>query len=188
MNKKRCHWCGNDPQYISYHDNEWGVPLHDEQALFEFLVLESFQAGLSWITVLRKREDFREAFDFFDIEKVSHYAEAKIQSLMDNEKIIRNRPKIEAAINNAQKVLEIQNEFYSFDSFLWENVDGKPIQNTNTDASEVSNKTELSEKLSKDLKKRGFKFIGPTTAYAFMQAVGMVNDHVEECFRNEELQ
>ena len=187
MEKIRCDWSTKNPLYIAYHDNEWGVPLHDEQQLFEFLILETFQAGLSWITVLRKRENFRKAFDNFDYKKVALYGEDKIQELLLDAGIIRNKLKVRAAISNAAAFMEIQKEFGSFDKYIWDFVDGKPIQTNRKLMSEITATTEISDKLSKDLKKRGFKFVGPTVIYAHMQAAGMVNDHVESCFRFDEL-
>ena len=187
MEKIRCDWSTKDPLYIAYHDNEWGVPLHDEQQLFEFLILETFQAGLSWITVLRKRENFRKAFDNFDYKKVALYGEDKTQKLLLDAGIIRNKLKVRAAISNAAAFMEIQKEFGSFDKYIWDFVDGKPIQTNRKLMSEITATTEISDKLSKDLKKRGFKFVGPTVIYAHMQAAGMVNDHVESCFRFDEL-
>ncbi|MGB0367976.1 MAG: DNA-3-methyladenine glycosylase I [Flavobacteriales bacterium] len=188
MTKTRCDWVSDDPLYIAYHDEEWGVPLFDEQRLFEFLILETFQAGLSWITVLRKRENFHLAFDDFDYRKVALYNEEKITSLLANEGIIRNKLKVRAAVANAQAFMEVQKEFGSFQKYIWSFVDGKPIQNNWKSMSEVPPKTELAEKLSKDLKKRGFKFVGPTVIYAHMQATGMVNDHTTDCFRHKEVQ
>jgi len=187
MDEKRCDWSTKDPLYIDYHDNEWGVPLHDEQQLFEFLILETFQAGLSWITVLRKRENFRKAFDKFDYKKVAVYDEVKIQELLLNTGIIRNKLKIRAAISNAQAFMEIQKEFGSFDKYIWGFVGAKPIQNNRKTMTELPATTEISDKLSKDLKKRGFKFVGSTVIYAHMQATGMVNDHVLDCFRHKDL-
>jgi DNA-3-methyladenine glycosylase I len=187
MDKTRCDWSTKDPLYIVYHDNEWGVPLHDEQQLFEFLILETFQAGLSWITVLRKRENFREAFDNFEYKKVALYDEAKIQELLQNKGIIRNKLKVRSAISNALAFMEIQKEFGSFDKYIWGFVGAKPIQNNRKTMSELPATTEISDKLSKDLKKRGFKFVGSTVIYAHMQATGMVNDHVVDCFRHKEV-
>jgi len=187
MTKKRCNWSGKDPLYIAYHDIEWGVPLHDEQQLFEFLILETFQAGLSWITVLRKRENFRKAFDDFDYKKVALYDEDKIQDLFQDTGIVRNKLKVRAAVSNAQAFLKVQNEFGSFDKYIWAFVDGKAIQNTWKSIKEIPGKSELSDQLSKDLKKRGFKFVGSTVVYAYMQATGMVNDHMVDCFRREEV-
>ncbi len=186
--KIRCPWAKEDPLMIEYHDKEWGVPVHDDNLLFEFLVLEGAQAGLSWITVLRKRGNYREAFDNFDPFKVAGYNKEKIEELMGNSGIIRNRRKITAAITNAKAVLEIQKEFGSFDKYIWQFVGGKPIQNTLKSIEDMPSFTPESEKMSKNLKKRGFKFVGPTICYAFMQAVGMVNDHVKDCFRRSEIE
>lgn len=189
MNDKiRCLWAGNDSLYVAYHDQEWGVPSHDEQHLFEMLILEGMQAGLSWITILRKRENFRRAFDHFDVQKVARYDEAKIRELLNDPGIIRNRLKINAAIKNAQGFIKVQEAFGSFDHYLWNYVDGKPVQNQFKTLSELPALTPLSEKISKDLKKRGFAFVGPTGIYAFMQSVGVVNDHVVGCFRHAEVQ
>ncbi|APG60996.1 DNA-3-methyladenine glycosylase I [Christiangramia salexigens] len=183
----RCSWCVGDPLYEAYHDLEWGVPVLDDDKLFEFLSLETFQAGLSWITVLRKRENFREAFDNFDYRLVANYEGPKITELMNNAGIIRNQLKIRAAVTNAQKFMKIQDEFGSFSQYMWNFVDGKPIQNSIKDPKETPATTELSDKLSKDLKKRGFKFVGSTVIYAHMQATGMVNDHHVNCFRHSEV-
>lgn len=185
--KRRCPWPGNDPLYIAYHDEEWGVPVYDDDKLFEFLILETFQAGLSWITILRKRENFRNAFDHFDYEKIAQYGEEKFNSLLEDAGIIRNKLKIRATITNAQVFMQIQSAFGSFSKYIWQFTDGKPIQNAFKTNSEVPAKTELSDRISKDLKKKGFKFIGSTTVYAFMQAVGIVNDHLVDCFRYEEI-
>lgn len=179
----RCSWCGNDPLYISYHDEEWGVPLYDDQALFECLILETFQAGLSWITVLKKRKKFRDAFDHFDYHKIATYDEKKIESLLQNSGIIRNKLKILSAISNAKYFIEIQNEFGSFRKYIWGFVNENSIKNNFKTTSEYPVKTSLSETISKDLKNRGFKFVGATVVYAFMQAIGIVNNHVESCFR-----
>jgi len=187
MNKKRCSWSGNDPLYMSYHDEEWGVPVYDDDKLFEFLILETFQAGLSWITILRKRENFRKAFDNFDYQKIASYDENKFDELINDKGIIRNKLKIKATISNAISFIEIQREFGSFSKYIWEFVDHKPINNKWKSLNEIPATTELSDKLSKDLKKRGFKFVGPTVIYAHMQATGMVNDHVIDCFRYNEL-
>jgi DNA-3-methyladenine glycosylase I len=184
----RCGWVGKDDQMISYHDDEWGTPIHDDRLLFEFLILEGAQAGLSWSTILRKRENFRKAFDNFDYKKIAKYSEDKIEELMNNEGIIRNRRKIEATIANAKSVLKVQREFGSFDKYIWKFVNYKSIDNKFKELSELPSKTEESKQLSKDLKKQGFKFVGPTICYAFMQAVGMVNDHVVDCFRYHEIQ
>lgn len=177
----RCPWAGTEQIYIDYHDKEWGIPLHDDRRLFEMLILEGMQAGLSWITVLKKREDFRRAFDNFDAEKIAKYTDKKIEQLMQNEKIIRNRRKITAAIGNAKAFLEIQKEFGSFDKFIWSYVNNKPIINHCETMSDVPANTPLSDKISKDLKKRGFNFVGTTIIYSFMQAVGMVDDHLTSC-------
>lgn len=187
MELKRCDWSTKDPLYIAYHDNEWGTPLHDEQQLFEFLILETFQAGLSWITVLRKRENFRKAFDNFDYKKVALYDEDKILDLLQDAGIIRNKLKVRAAVSNAQAFMKIQEEFGTFDKYIWGFVDGKAIQNNRKSMKELPPTTEISDKLSKDLKKRGFKFVGSTVVYAHMQATGMVNDHVVDCFRYGEV-
>lgn len=185
--KKRCAWVGNDPLYIEYHDREWGVPVHDDRKWFEFLVLETAQAGLSWITVLRKRENYRKAFDSFDPRKVAEYDKKKVQELLSNKGIIRNRRKVEAAINNTRAFLRIQEEFGSFDSYIWQFVGGKPKVNAWKDISQIPAKTPESEALSRDLRRRGFVFIGPTICYAHMQATGMVNDHTVDCFRYKEI-
>jgi DNA-3-methyladenine glycosylase I len=186
--KKRCDWVPLDnPLYVKYHDEEWGVPVHDDRMLFEFLLLEGFQAGLSWITILRKRENYRRAFDNFDAKKIEKYDEKKIEKLMQNSGIVRNRRKIESAITNAKAFLEVQKEFESFNNYLWGFVDGTPIVNKWTIIKEVPANTELSDKISKDLKRRGFKFVGSTIVYAHMQATGMVNDHTVDCFRYDEI-
>ncbi|MFO8147622.1 MAG: DNA-3-methyladenine glycosylase I [Gillisia sp.] len=181
---KRCGWCVGDSLYEAYHDTEWGVPVYEDALLFEFLILETFQAGLSWITVLRKRENFREAFDNFDYQKISGYSEEKIQALLQNAGIIRNKLKVRATVSNAQAFIKIQEEFGSFSKYIWGFVDGKPIQNIVKDYKKAPATTEISDKLSKDLKKKGFKFVGSTVMYAHMQATGMVNDHEVDCFRN----
>jgi len=184
----RCGWASSDPLYISYHDQEWGVPLRgDDQKLFEFLTLEGMQAGLSWITILRKRENFRQAFDHFDPEKIARYAETDVARLLADPGIIRNRAKVNATIGNARAFLKVQDEFGSFDRYIWQFVGGKPIQNTWKSLSEIPAKTQEAEAMSKDLLKRGFKFVGPTICYAHMQATGMVNDHVAACFRHGEV-
>jgi len=181
--KRRCGWVnGGNQLYHDYHDNEWGVPVHDDHLLFEFLILEGAQAGLSWATVLNKREGYRKAFDNFDINKISRYDQDKIDLLLQNPEIIRNKLKVNATVVNAGLVLKIQKEFGSFDAYIWQFVDGKVIQNKWKEMSEVPASTFLSDAMSKDLKKRGFKFIGTTTCYAFMQATGMVNDHLIDCF------
>jgi len=184
---KRCGWCVGDPLYEAYHDKEWGVPVYDDETLFEFLVLETFQAGLSWITILRKRENFREAFDDFDYKKIAEYPEEKIQQLLLNAGIIRNKLKVRATVTNARAFMKLQEEFGSFSNYIWEFVDHKPINNSVQDYKKAPPTTEISDKLSKDLKKRGFKFVGSTVIYAHMQATGMVNDHEEDCFRNKEV-
>lgn len=183
---KRCRWAGNDLN-IPYHDTEWGVPLHDERALFEFLILEGAQAGLSWDTILRKRENYRAAFDNFDVKKVAAYDDEKVAELLQNEGIIRNRLKIASAIRNARGFIKVQEEFGSFDKYIWGFVGGKPLDNKIAEHERVPAKTELSDKISKDLKKRGFNFVGSTIIYAFMQATGMVNDHLTSCFRYKEV-
>jgi DNA-3-methyladenine glycosylase I len=183
---KRCNWASNDLN-IPYHDSEWGVPLHDDRALFEFLILEGAQAGLSWDTILRKRENYRAAFDNFDPAKVAAYDEKKVAELMGNEGIIRNRLKIASAIGNAKAFLKVQEEFGSFDKYIWGFVGGKPLDNGLTEFSQVPAKTDISDAVSKDLKKRGFNFVGSTIMYAFMQATGMVNDHLTSCFRYKEV-
>lgn len=180
--KTRCGWVNEDPLYIKYHDEEWGVPVHDDQKMFEFLVLETFQAGLSWYTILKKRENFRKAFDHFNYKKVAKYGEPKVEELLQDAGIIRNQQKIRAAINNAQRFKEVQKEFGSFCKYIWGFVDGKPIVNQWKSLKEVPATTPISDALSKDLKKRGFKFVGSTTIYAHMQASGVVNDHIEGCF------
>ncbi len=181
--KTRCEWVnGGNELYHEYHDKEWGVPLHDDRLLFEFLILEGAQAGLSWATILNKREGYRKAFDNFDIVKVSLYDEKKIAQLLDNPEIVRNKLKVNSTVTNAQKVLEIQKEFGSFDAYIWYFTDGKTIKNKWNKMSEVPVSTPESDAMSKDLKKRGFKFIGTTICYAFMQATGMVNDHTVDCF------
>jgi len=184
---KRCGWCEGDPLYEAYHDHEWGVPVLDDETLFEFLTLETFQAGLSWITVLRKRNNFRKAFDNFDYKKIAQYKDAKVTELMSNAGIIRNQMKIRAAVNNAQQFMRIQDEFGSFSKYIWGFVEGKPIQNEVEDYKKAPANTEISDKLSRDLKKRGFKFVGSTVMYAHMQATGMVNDHQVDCFRYSEV-
>jgi DNA-3-methyladenine glycosylase I len=185
--RTRCEWAGTDPAYVEYHDREWGVPVHDERGLFEFLVLEGAQAGLSWITILRKRDAYREAFDGFDPEKVARYGAKKIAALLSNEGIVRNRLKIESAVRNARAFLRVQEELGSFDAYQWRFVDGHPIQNTWASRRAVPARTALSDAFSKDLKARGFNFVGSTIVYAHMQATGMVNDHTVDCFRYREV-
>lgn len=184
---KRCKWAGNNPLYVKYHDSEWGVPVFDDDKIFEFLILETFQAGLSWITILKKRENFRKAFDNFDYRKIAMYDNKKFEQLVQNKEIIRNKLKINATITNAKQFIKIQKEFESFGKYIWGFVNNKPIVNKFKTMNEIPAKTELSEKISKDLKKRGFKFVGPTVIYAHMQATGMVNDHVVHCFRFREV-
>jgi DNA-3-methyladenine glycosylase I len=184
---KRCSWCESDDLYISYHDKEWGTPVHDDNKHFEFLVLESFQAGLSWFTILRKRENFRKAFDGFNPKKVAKYDNKKIENLMKDAGIIRNRRKIEAAINNARRFLEVQKEFGSFDKYIWGFTKFKPKVNSWKRISQIPATTKLSDRISEDLKKRGFKFVGSTVIYAHLQAIGIVNDHIVSCFRYNEL-
>ncbi len=184
---KRCAWPGDDPLYVAYHDAEWGVPLHDDGRLFEFLVLEGAQAGLSWITILRKREDYRRAFDGFDAEKIARYTPRKIERLMQDAGIVRNRLKIEGAVASARAFLNVRDEFGSFDRYLWGFVDGRPIQNRWKTTKQIPASTPVSDALSKDLKQRGFKFVGPTVCYAHMQACGMVNDHLVDCFRHRQV-
>ena len=186
-NKPRCPWCNGDPLYIQYHDEEWGVPVHDDRKLFEFLTLEGFQAGLSWLTILKKRENFRKAFDNFDYVKIAQYYEQKIASLLTDAGIIRNKLKVNAAVTNARAFIEIQNEFGSFDKYIWKFAENKPIVNRWKSIRDIPASTELSDKLSKDLKKRGFKFVGSTIVYSHMQATGMVNDHIVDCFRYGQL-
>ncbi len=184
---KRCDWANKGELEQSYHDHEWGVEIHDDRTLFEFLVLEGAQAGLSWSTILRKREGYRRAFDNFDARKISKYSENTVSRLLTNPEIIRNRLKINATITNARAFLQVQKEFGSFDSYIWQFVNGKPIQNSWRKMTDIPSSTPESDAMSKDLQKRGFKFIGATICYAFMQAVGMVNDHVVDCFRYKEL-
>jgi len=187
-NRLRCTWAGSDPTYIAYHDEEWGVPLHDDQGLFEMLILEGAQAGLSWITILRKRDAYRKAFDRFDARKVARYGPDRIERLMANEGIIRNRLKIEGAVRNARAFLAVQREIGSFDEYIWRFVGGRPKQNAPRTLRDVPATTSESDAMSRDLKKRGFTFVGSTICYAFMQATGMVNDHVKDCFRYRAVQ
>jgi DNA-3-methyladenine glycosylase I len=184
---KRCAWAGDDPLYVDYHDNQWGVPLHDDQALFEMLILEGAQAGLSWRTILTKRENYRVAFDQFDPAIVATYDETKIQALLNDPGIVRNKLKVRAAVTNARAFLEVQDEFGSFDAYIWGFVNHKPIINRWKTMNEIPAKTAEAEAMSKDLKKRGFKFVGPTICHAYMQAIGMVNDHTVDCFRYQQL-
>ncbi len=183
----RCAWVPDDSLYRDYHDREWGVPVHDDQKLFESLVLDGMQAGLSWWTILRKRENFREAFDFFDPQKVAAYDQSKVHQLLTDSGIIRNRLKIESAIKNAKVFLAVQKEYRSFDRYIWKFIGGKPKQNAWKSIEDIPAKTWISDKMSLDLKKRGFKFVGSTICYAFMQAVGLVNDHTVDCFRYDEV-
>ncbi|MEZ4708258.1 MAG: DNA-3-methyladenine glycosylase I [Caldilineaceae bacterium] len=183
MTITRCAWAGDDPLYVQYHDEEWGVPAHNDRHLFEMLNLEGAQAGLSWITILRKRENYRAAFDNFDAQKIVHYNEAKIAELLQNPGIVRNKLKVNGVVKNARAFLAIQEEFGSFDAFIWRFVGGAPIVNQRRTLAEVPAQTAEAEAMSKDLKKRGFTFVGPTICYAFMQACGMVNDHTVDCFR-----
>lgn len=185
--KTRCRWAGTDPLYIQYHDKEWGVALHDDRRLFEFLILEGAQAGLSWITILKKRENYRKAFDDFYPEKIAMYDSDKIETLLSDSGIVRNRRKIESAIQNATAFLAVQNTFGSFDAYIWRFTDGKPVKNIWKRHEEIPSQTRESVAMSRDLKKRGFQFVGPTICYAFMQAVGMVNDHITDCFRYDEI-
>lgn len=184
---RRCAWCVGDSVYEQYHDQEWGVPVFDDLKLFEFLTLETFQAGLSWITVLRKRENFRSAFDQFDFEKVALYGNKEINALLNDKGIIRNKQKIIAAVNNAQRFMEIRIKHHSFSEYIWSFVAGKPLQNSYQTLSEIPTKTPLSKAISKDLRQYGFQFVGPTVVYAHMQATGMVNDHLMDCFRHKAL-
>lgn len=185
--RKRCEWCGNDPLYIAYHDREWGVPSHDDLHLFEMLVLEGAQAGLSWLTILRKRENYRQAFVGFDVAAISRYSSCDIDRLLGDSGIVRNRRKIESVISNSRCVMGILEEWGTLDAFLWRYVDGVPVQNTWCSVHELPTRTEESDKMSKDLKKRGFSFVGSTICYSFMQAVGMVNDHLVNCFRHPQV-
>lgn len=182
-NPIRCHWCLNDPLYIKYHDEEWGQPVHDDKKLFEFLILESFQAGLSWLTILKKRENFRKAFAGFEVKKVAKFDEQKIQTLMLDAGIIRNQLKIRAAVNNAQRFIEIQKEFGSFSNYVWQFVGNKPQINTIVKPGDIKPTSAISDAMSKDMGKRGFKFRGSTICYAFMQAVGLVDDHLNTCHK-----
>lgn len=187
MEPHRCGWCLGDKLYIAYHDKEWGVPVKDDATLFEFLVLETFQAGLSWLTVLKKRENFRKAFDNFDYRKIANYDQTKLDALLQDAGIIRNKLKVKATVTNAQAFIRIQEEFGTFSTYIWGFVKGKPIKNSFENHRDNPSKTEISDALSNDLKKRGFKFVGSTVVYAHMQATGMVNDHEVNCFRYEEV-
>ncbi len=179
---KRCAWVNDDPLYIHYHDHEWGVPIHDDRLLFEFLILEGAQAGLNWFTVLKKRDNYRECFDHFNPEKIAKYNDKKVAALLNNPGIIRNRLKIASTITNAQAYLQVEKEWGSFSAYIWHFVDGKPIKNHWKSSKQLPATSDISDLMSKDLKKRGFKFVGSTICYAYMQAVGMVNDHTEDCF------
>ncbi len=185
--KHRCGWCAGDDLYEAYHDQEWGVPIRDDDTLFEFLILETFQAGLSWITILRKRENFRKAFDGFNYKRIAQYDEAKVESLLQDAGIVRNKLKVRATVSNAQAFLKVQEEFGSFSTYMWNFVDGKPIKNSVKKYTDAPANTELSDTISKDMKKRGFTFVGSTVIYAHMQATGMVNDHEIDCFRYDEV-
>jgi len=187
MEKNRCGWAGTEEIYVKYHDEEWGVPVRDDATQFEFLILETFQAGLSWITILRKRENFRKALDNFDYKKIAQYNEDKIQSLLKDEGIIRNQLKIRATVSNAQAFMKIQEEFGSFTDYIWGFVNHKVLNEKRKNLKEVPATNEISDKLSKDLKKRGFKFVGSTVVYAHLQATGLINDHVTDCFRHAEV-
>ncbi|NJL95625.1 MAG: DNA-3-methyladenine glycosylase I [Anaerolineae bacterium] len=181
----RCEWCGTDPLYVAYHDEEWGVPLHDDRMLFEMLILEGAQAGLSWLTILRRRETYRTAFDHFDPQQVARYDDAKLAALLQDPGIIRNRLKIQAAVLNAQGFIAVQEAFGSFDHYLWGFLRGEPIQNRWNSLAEIPSSTPLAETISLDLQQRGFKFVGATIIYAYLQATGVVNDHIVPCFRHE---
>lgn len=185
--KKRCEWCGTEPIYVDYHDKEWGVPVHDDRMHFEMIILDGAQAGLSWITILKRRDSYREAFNNFDVLKVSRYSEKKIEKLLLNPGIIRNRLKVKSTVQNAKSFLKIQKEFGSFDEYIWQFVNHKTIDNKFKKMSDVPAKTAESDAMSKDLKKRGFSFVGSTICYAYMQAAGMVNDHTKDCFRYKEV-
>ncbi len=185
--KDRCEWCGSNEIYIAYHDDEWGVPVHDDNHLFEMITLEGAQAGLSWFTVLKRRQSYRELFDNFDPKKIANYNEAKLEDLVQNPGIIRNRKKILSTRTNAKAFLQVQDEFGSFDNYIWQFVNHNPIQNSWRRLSELPSKTPISDQMSKDLKKRGFSFMGSTICYALMQSIGMVNDHLIFCFRHQEV-
>lgn len=186
LTKPRCGWVTTHPIYINYHDKEWGVPVFNDRLLFEFLILEGAQAGLSWITILKRRKNYRECFDNFQAEKIARYNDKKIGQLLVNEGIIRNRLKIHSAVTNAQAFLDVKKEYKTFSNYIWQFVDGEPIQNHRKSMKEIPATSAISDRMSKDLKKRGFKFVGSTICYAFMQAVGMVNDHTVDCFRYHE--
>ena len=184
---KRCTWCGSDPQYVAYHDEDWGVPVYDDRLLFEMLILEGAQAGLSWLTILKKRDNYRQAFHGFDADIIANYDQNEIQRLMHDTGIVRNRLKIEATVKNARGFLQVREEFSSFADYLWHYVDGKQIVNKRKNLSDIPAHSIISNQLSKDLKKRGFNFVGPTICYAYMQSIGMVNDHTTDCFRYGEI-
>ena len=186
-NLKRCWWCGDDALYQSYHDDEWGVPVHDDRLLFEFLCLEGAQAGLSWITILRKREHYRKVYDNFDVDRVARYDDDRNQALLNDPGIVRNRLKVNGFVKNARACLELREQGLSLDEYFWNYVDGEPIQNRWQSMSQVPGSTEISDAMSKDLKQRGFTFVGSTICYAFMQAAGLVNDHVVDCYRHQQL-
>jgi DNA-3-methyladenine glycosylase I len=188
MVQQRCEWANSSALYLDYHDTEWGVPVHDERTLFEFLILEGAQAGLSWSTILNKRQAYIQAFENFEPTKVASYDDSEVQALLANPGIVRNRLKIQAAIQNARSFLKVQDQYGSFDTYIWQFVDGKPVQNSWKSLQEISATTKESDAMSKELKKRGFTFVGSTICYAFMQAVGMVNDHIVDCFRWQEVQ
>lgn len=185
--KMRCEWAGSDPLYLAYHDEEWGVPAHNDRHLFEMLILEGMQAGLSWITILRKRENFRRAFDNFDPQKIAAYGDDKLAQLLADPGIVRNRRKVAASVQNARAFLAVRQEFGTFDAYIWQFVDGRPRQNRRQSLADIPAHTAESTAMSKDLRRRGFNFVGPTICYAFMQATGMVNDHVVNCFRHAEV-
>lgn len=185
--QKRCEWCGEDELYVKYHDEDWGVPVHDDRLHFEMLILEGAQAGLSWITILRKRENYKKAFDNFDVKKVARYTEKRIEKLLQNAGIIRNKLKVRSAVTNAKVFIEVQKEFGSFDKYMWQFVKNKPIVNKWKKMSDLPVTSKESDELSKDLKKRGFKFVGSTIMYAHMQSIGMINDHTVNCFRHKEV-
>ena len=187
MTKQRCAWANSSQLYLDYHDSEWGVPVHDDRKLFEFLILEGAQAGLSWSTILNKRQGYLQAFDNFEVSKIANYSDIKVQELLANPGIVRNRLKIQAAIQNARSFLEVQGQYGSFDAYIWQFVGGKPVQNSWKSLQEIPPKTQESDAMSKELKKLGFTFVGSTICYAFMQAVGMVNDHTVDCFRWQEV-
>lgn len=184
MDLPRCPWCGTDPLYVDYHDREWGVPVHDDRTWFEFLVLEGAQAGLSWITILKKRENYRKAFDNFDVQKIARYTPARVEKLLQDPGIVRNRLKVESTVSNAKAFIAVQKEFGSFDAYMWQWTGGKPVINRPRSLKDVPASTDLSDRISKDLKKRGFRFVGSTIIYAHLQATGVVNDHLVSCHRH----